>query len=236
MPGVDRTPSPNLSIAELCAMLKTERMTIYDDVVIQGVVTSTDRNGNFHKSFILESGGCGIEILEGLYDSYVRHDVGSVVSVKLQGMAISTSRGVLQAGLVAPEGSFYMLDYLSLESVVDAHIFKCDGHEEPLAHSVTLEGITEQMCGCLVEVESLVHIPNEGELQPYKWQSYQQFVNNFGKTIWCYTSEYANFSLLGIPQRAVTIRGILQRDKIAGVAGGEQYILKMRGVEDCIEE
>lgn len=232
----DDTPTPNITIEALAAMLQTERMTIYDDLVIQGSVTSTDRNGNFYKTFVIESGGYGIEILEGLYDSYVRHDVGSVVSVRLQGLALSTSRGVLQAGLVASEGSYYMLDYLSLESVIDEHIFVNYTYEELTPHVVTIDELTEEMCGRLVQIESLVHSPNEGELQPYTWGSYQQFVNNSDDSVWCYTSDYANFSLLAIPQATITLRGILQRDDISGVSGGEQYILEMRGVEDCVEE
>ncbi len=229
-------PAPNITIKRLCAMLESDMLLIYDDIVVRGSVTSTDRNGNFYKTFIIEDDGYGLEIMEGVYDSYVRHDVGSVVSVRLQGLALSTYRGVHQVGVKSVEGSYYALDYLSAEAVIDQHIFSTYTYAEVEPYVVRFEDLNEQMCGRLVSIESLRHLPTEGDTQPYTWGSYQQFVDNFDNSIWVYTSDYANFSLLEIPQQRVSLSGILQYGSISGVSGAEQYILEMRGVEDCVAE
>ncbi len=232
----DDTPTPNVTTQQLSEMLESESLIIYDDMIVQGSVTSTDRNGNFYKSFIIERYGYGLEILEGLYDSYVHHDVGCVVSIKLQGLIISRYLGVLRVGVIPDEGSYYTSDYMSSDVVIDEHIFSSNEYEIIEPHVVEIGELDEDMCGRLICVESLQHLPSDSDTQPYTWEGYQQFVDNYGNSIWSYTSEYANFSLLSIPQDRVCLCGILQWGSISGVSGGEQYILKMRGVDDCINE
>ncbi len=225
-------PTPNVTIAELAQALQTDKLIIYDNMVVQGSVTTTDQNGNFYKSFIIENDGYALEVLEGIYDSYVRHDVGAVVSVKLQGLALSSYAGVMQAGLEASTGSYYTLDYITLESLVDEHIF-CNGTYSAVTPlEVVIGELSEDMCGQLITISSLTHVPGEEDTQPYVWSGYQEFVDSEGSVVYCYTSSYANFSLLSIPQEEVSLCGILQYGSIYGVSG-EQYILVMRGVEDC---
>ncbi|MFI3282983.1 MAG: DUF5689 domain-containing protein [Rikenellaceae bacterium] len=226
-------PTSNITIRELADMVVTEKMLIYDDIVIQGVVTSTDRNGNFYKTFVVESGGYGVEILEGAYDSYVTHDVGRVVSVKLKGLALSRYMGVLQVGLEASAGSYYTLDYLSAQQIIDKYIYCGDSDVDVVPYDIEYADLTEEMCGRLVRIGSLTHLPSDDDVQPYMWGGYQQFVDNDDNSIYCYTSDYANFSLLEIPSSEVSLCGVLQWGEISGVSGGEKYILEMRGVEDC---
>ncbi len=231
-------PVPNVTIGELAQMLQTEKLIIYDDMVVQGSVTTTDQNGNFYKSFIIQSDGYAMEVLEGIYDSYVRHDIDAVVSVKLQGLVLSSYNGVMQAGLEATTGSYYTLDYITLESLVDEHIFSNGTYSAVTPHEVEIGELSEDMCGRLVKISSLTHVPGEEDTQPYVWSGYeedykyQEFVDSEENVIYCYTSSYANFSLLPIPQVEVSLCGILQYGSISGVSG-EQYMLTMRGVEDC---
>ncbi len=228
-------PLPNITIAELHSLVKSERMTIYDDMVVRGVVTSSDENGSFFKSFFIERDGYALEVLEGLYDSYTRHDVGSVVSVKLQGLALSFYQGVLQVGFEAAEGSYYMLDYLGSEQAVDERIFHTYTFEDVEPYDVEYEDLEEGMCGRLVRLNSLTHTPSDDALQPYTWSGYQHFVDNSGDSLYCYTSEYADFALMEIPSGEVSIGGILEYDAISGVSGGERFIIQMRGVDDCTQ-
>ncbi len=228
-------PLPNITIGELHDLVVTERMSIYDDMVVQGVVTSSDREGNFYKSFFVERDAYALEIMEGLYDSYTRHDVGSVVSVRLQGLALSRYMGVLQVGVVAEEGSYYMLDYLGSEQLAAEYIFNTYEYEDVEPCDVEYDELTEEMCGRLVRVNSLRHIPSEDALQPYTWSGYQLFVDEEQDSIYCYTGEYAGFSQVEISSSEVSLSGILQYSDISGVSGGEKYIIEMRDVEDCVE-
>ncbi len=229
-------PVQNITIKELSERLQTERLSITQDFIVQGNVTSTDRNGNFYKTFVIQSDGYALEVLEGIYDSYVRHDVGALVAVKLQGLALSTYCGVMQVGLESVTGSYYMLDYLSLESLINKHIFNSYTYSEVEPLCVSVDELDGVECGRLVCIYDLQHLPAEGATQPYTWAGYQQFVDSSGGVVYCYTSSYTNFALVEMPQGVVSLCGILQQDEIYGVSGGEQYIIEMRGVDDCVEE
>ncbi|MFR9593589.1 MAG: DUF5689 domain-containing protein [Rikenellaceae bacterium] len=233
---VGPAPASNITIAQLHTMLESESMLVYDDFIVRGTVTSTDRYGNFYKTFVMEDNGYGVEILEGLTDSYVRHDVGSVVVVKLQGLMCSRYLGVLQVGAKASEGSYYTLDYLGVEQVVDEVVFNSGTYSSAEPYTVDVSGLDSSMCGRLINIESLLHTPGEDDTQPYVWGGYQQFVDNSGGSVWCYTSDYATFASLAIPQQSVSLCGVLQWGSISGVSGGEQYIIEMRGVYDCVSE
>ena len=228
-------PIQNITICELSEQLETELFSIYSDYIVQGYVTSTDRYSNFYKSFVIQNNGYALEIMEGLYDSYVRHDVGALVVVKLQGLALTRDGGVMQAGLESMEGSYYTLDYLSLESIIDKHIFNSYTYSEVEPLSVSIEGLDAVECGRLVHIEELQHIPADEAQQPYTWSGYQEFQDATGASIYCSTSSYANFALVEIPSGTVSLCGILQYDSIYGISGGEQYIIKMRSAEDCVE-
>ncbi len=229
---VVEVPTPNITIGELSDMLQSERLIVYDDMIVQGSVTTTDRNGSFYKSFIIERDGSALEILEGLYDSFIYHDVGEIISLKLNGLALARSRGILQVGIVPSSGSWYTLDYLSAQPIIDEHIFCSNIFEEIIPLSTTCEELSEQMCGRLISLDSLTHLPAEDDLQPYVWGGYQQFVDNSQNSVWVYTSDYANFSQLSIPQEAISICGILQYSSIPYVTSDEVFIIEMRGVED----
>ncbi len=227
-------PISNVTIEQLQAMLESESLLIYDDMVVSGAVTSTDQNGNFYKTFLIQQNGYGLEVLEGIIDSYIHHDVGSVVTLKLQGLMIAKYREVLQVGLESATGSYYTLDYLEAAQIIDKHIFNSYTYSEIEPYIITIPDLTETICGRLVCVESLLHIPDEDATQPYTWGGYQQFIDTSGNSIWCYTSDYANFSLLEIPGGRLSLNGILQKGSISGVSG-DQYMLEMRGVYDCKE-
>ena len=70
------------TIAELVAMYKVENpMKIKDDIVIAGKVSTSDRTGNFYRSFYIQDETGGIEIKigkTGLYNDY-KPDRKSVV-------------------------------------------------------------------------------------------------------------------------------------------------------------
>ncbi len=229
-------PMPNITIVQLHEKLESESLLVYDDLIVQGTVTSTDRYGNFYKTFVMEEDGYGVEVLEGLTDSYTRHDVGSIVVVKLKGLMLSKYREVVQVGQQSTEGSYYTLDYLGATQVVDERIFNSYKISDIEPCEVSIAELTTDMCGGFVKIKSLLHTPSDDDTQPYTWGGYQQFVDNSDNSVWCYTSDYATFSLLAIPQYSVSLSGILRWGSISGVSGGEQYIIEMRGVYDCESE
>ncbi|MFI3277231.1 MAG: DUF5689 domain-containing protein [Rikenellaceae bacterium] len=224
----------NTTIESLHSTLVSERFDIMDDVIVEGVVTANDESGNIYKSFFMESDGYALEVLEGQYDLHVARPVGQRVVLKLEGLSLARYNSVVRVGLKAPDYSYYTLDYLEVQALIDLHIFNCGSTTEVEARSVSIGELTADMCGSLVEIEGLIHTPAVDDTQPYLWEGYECFEADGGARIWCNTSSYANFASVTIPSERVLIRGILKQESGIPSVSGEQYIVVMRDVEDCI--
>ena len=72
----DKLPTRNTTIADLKGRYPNEYHTIEQDIVCEGRVTSSDRDGNFYRSLFIEDESGGLEILLGIYDSYTQYPVG----------------------------------------------------------------------------------------------------------------------------------------------------------------
>ncbi len=216
---------------------------VKDDMRIRGNVTAHDKGGNFYKTFVIEEDGYGVEILEGLTDSYVRHQLGAEIFVSLNGLRITRSRGVMQIGVATYQGSSYDIDYMGHEYFVDQHITN-SGYENLITpRVVTLSELTgaegadfvEKMCGSLVRIDGVVYSPDESG-DDGLWSGYRCFVDVSGESeveLWCYTSSYSNYSMCEIPTGEVSLIGIMQSDAISG-STVQRPILKMRDLDDCI--
>ena len=122
----------NTTIAELCAMYKTGvPWTIDRDIVIAGKVTTTDKPGNFYKSFYIQDETGGIEIKMGRNGLYNFYQEGQTVYVRCYGLTLGMygyksgnygGQGMVQLGYVDPSGS-YETSYLESTYLIDSHIF-----------------------------------------------------------------------------------------------------------------
>ena len=59
---------PNMSLAELRKLWSGETFEIQDDVVVGGVVTSSDKEGNFYQTFTISDNTGAAEIMAGMRD------------------------------------------------------------------------------------------------------------------------------------------------------------------------
>ena len=123
----------NTTIAELCGMYTTGKpWNIDKDIIIKGQVTTTDRPGNFYKSFYIQDGTGGIELKlgkNGLYNDYLP---GQWVYVKCHGLTLGMygykdgnygGQGMIQIGYEDPTES-YETAYLESTMLIDTHVFK----------------------------------------------------------------------------------------------------------------
>ncbi len=69
------------------------------------------------------------------------------------------------------------------------------------------------------------------ELDEASWAGYRRFVDQSGRAIHTYVSEYADFARREPPAGRCILRGILQYDDARG-----RYLLKLRDERDCSEE
>ena len=72
-------PVPTMSIATLRSLYKGDPVSVTGkrSVVVSGNVTTSDREGNFFRSFFIEDETGAVEIRAGLYDLHAVYRLGS---------------------------------------------------------------------------------------------------------------------------------------------------------------
>ncbi|MFI3265289.1 MAG: DUF5689 domain-containing protein [Rikenellaceae bacterium] len=224
------TVEPNTTIEHLHTLYAMGTRDVNQELIVSGYVTANDEHDNFYKSFVIESDGYAIEILDGLFNSYVRHPLGSQIILQLNGLSLDRYLGVLRTGLSAPATSSYSLDYMSAEAIVDLHVSVVAFSSEITAQTFTLDQLEESQAGRFISIDGLTLYTEDGIERT--WSGYSLFRNQAQESIWCYTSSYANFASEKIPQNEVTLQGILEYGDTDSET--DQFIIKLRGAEDCI--
>lgn len=230
-PPVARSaPAPTLTLATLHKLCENGPTLIEEELVVAGTVTTSDREGNFYRTLCIEEGAFGLEILVGGESLYSRYPVGCKLHLRLKGLAVGRSRGVLQVGLAAPAYSFQELDYLAAQPLIDEHLFRVGLGDEPPARRCSISELTPAQCGTLVLVAGLRHLPlDEVAEEGSSLEGYHRFVDHAGEVLHLYVSPYARFGAEPLPTREVVLRGILQYVTSGDYAG---YILKPRDEGD----
>ena len=135
------------SIADLVSGYTIGQPKVLTNTVIKGVVTTTDRPGNFYKSFYIqdETGGIDIKVgKNGLYNDYL---LGQTVYVDCEDLTLGMygyksgnygGMGMAQLGFSDPSGS-YETSYMEIPLLIDAHVLRGNPSE---LHPVTPAVIT----------------------------------------------------------------------------------------------
>ena len=135
------------SIADLVSGYTIGQPKVLTNTVIKGVVTTTDRPGNFYKSFYIQDETGGIEIKvgkNGLYNDYL---LGQSVYVDCEDLTLGMygyksgnygGMGMAQLGFSDPSGS-YETSYMEIPLLIDAHVLRGNPSE---LHPVTPAVIT----------------------------------------------------------------------------------------------
>lgn len=125
------------TIAQLVKMYKdngSKPLTIRDNVIIAGKVTTTDQPGNFYKSFYIQDATGGIEIKIGKNGLYNDYKPGQTIYVKCRDLTVGMygyksgnygGQGMVQIGYADPSGS-YETSYLEAPLLIDSHIIRGD--------------------------------------------------------------------------------------------------------------
>ncbi|MFR9503536.1 MAG: DUF5689 domain-containing protein [Rikenellaceae bacterium] len=226
----DEAPRGNATIEQIHTSYAAGLRTINEEVIVEGIVTANDEYGNFFKSFIIESEGYAIEVLDGLYDSYVKHPIGCHLSLRLNGLGLDRYLGLLRVGLVAPASSSYTLDYMTADAIIDQHISQIGFGEEVTPQQREINELLEERAGEFILIDGLTLHTEDGVERT--WSDYALFRDKNLDTIWCYTSPYADFALSKIPQGTLSLRGILEYGSTDSYTN--QFIIKLRGASDCI--
>ena len=222
-------PGPvTATIAQLREKYAGETFPVTGDIVVSGRVNSSDYDENFYRTFCIEEDGAGIEVMAGIDHLHNDFPMGCRVTLRLKGLALGESHGVLQAGRMPAPGSGFATDYLGSKASLDAAVTRNDGPLQPVVPTLsTLSRLTPEHCGTLVRIEALCYTPED--LTPGTWAGYKRFTDDEGAEIYTYVRSYARFADNEVPVGRCSLTGILQYDD----AGDGRYILKLRDESDC---
>ncbi len=216
------------TIARFNEALVGQTPAITGDVVLEGVVTTSDEAGSFYRTFCIEEAGVGLEVMACIDQLHNDCPVGCRVTLHLEGLAAGRSRGVVQVGREPAPGSGYTTDYIGSKPALDAHVERHDeALQAVLPTRLTIAELTPARCGSLVRIDGLRYAPEE--VIEGSWSGEKRFRDDTGAEIRTYVRPYARFADRKVPTGPGSITGILQRDD----AG--HYLLKPRHEEDLLQ-
>ena len=206
--GDDATPEPvTATIRQLREKFAGTTFPVTGDIVVSGRVTTSDYDENFYRTFCIEEDGAGIEVMAGIDHLHNDFPEGCHVTLRLRGLALGESHGVLQAGRIPAAGSGFATDYIGSKAAPGE--------------------LTPERCGTLVRIGALGYTPED--LTPGTWAGYKRFTDDTGAAVYTYVRSYARFADDEVPVGRCTLTGILQYD----ATGEGRYILKLRDENDC---
>lgn len=224
-PAEQAGPQPaTITIRRLNELFLDTTVVVEGDIVVSGTVTAGDSGGNFYRTICIGQDGAGMEILAGVDRLYNDYPVGCGVTLRLKGLALGRSRGVLQAGRSPAAGSGYATDYIGSKPALDAVLSRSgETLSPPDPIRTTIGGLTSSMCGALIRIERVRYSPEGADDRT--WSGYRRFTDTGGREIYTYVRNYADFAGREIPTWYLSLTGILQRE-------GSRYILKPRDEND----
>ena len=227
--GDDATPEPvTATIRQLREKFAGTTFPVTGDIVVSGRVTTSDYDENFYRTCCIEEDGAGIEVMAGIDHLHNDFPEGCQVTLRLRGLALGESHGVLQAGRMPAAGSGFAADYIGSKAALDAAVTRNGEALKPIAPTLLSPGeLTPERCGTLVRIGALSYTPED--LTPGTWAGYKRFTDDVGAAVYTYVRSYARFADDEVPVGRCTLTGILQYD----ATGEGRYILKLRDENDC---
>ncbi len=217
------------TVAALRARYAGTPFTVTGDIVVAGRVTTSDRAENFFRTLCIEDDEAGLEVMAGIDHLHNDFPIGCRVTLRLKGLTVAESRGVLQVGRAPAAGSGYATDYIGSQPALAAALVRSgESLHSPTPALRRIDELTPALCGTLVRIDGLRYTP--GELTAATWAGYKRFTDADDNTVYTYVRPYARFADADVPVGAVSLTGILQYD----AAGDGRYLLKLRDENDCL--
>lgn len=224
---------PNISIAQLRTLSSRDKaVTHTDDIIIKGIVTSNDSDGNFYRTLFIEDDTAAAEIFVGFYDLCTVYPPGCKISLKLNGCASHIEDEILQIGLPNNSYAANYIDYFYTAAVADRYITRDNITNTVIATNLTIPQLNPGYCGRLIQLDNLRHTPHSDEVQGVA-AGYHRYCDNAGNCVYLHVSEYADFAEIELPKQTLSIIGILYYSSV-GYNVGKQFVIKPRTTDDIL--
>lgn len=219
----------NETLAGLRTRYAGTPFTIGSDIVVAGTVTSSDHAENFYRTLCIEDNEAALEVMAGIDHLHNDFPVGCRITLRLNGLRIGETRGVLQAGRPPAPGSGYVTDYIGSRPALAAALVRSGETLNPPTPALRkIAELRPELCGTLVRIDGLRYTPED--LTSATWAGYKRFTDAESNAVWTYVRSYARFADVEVIAGTVSLTGILQYD----ASGDGRYILKLRDENDCL--
>ncbi len=228
-PRVDSTKlEANTTIAELKAiypgkLLKLTDTSLYqkDSILIEGVVTTDDKSGNFYKSIVIQDNTGAIEVKINKTTLYNDYKLGQKVVIYCNGLFLGDYGGLIQLGSTYTENGVTEIGGLEGDVIIKKHIFrkgKTLFQLDPM--DLTPANLTASNQSKLIRLNNvqftLINSPIDGKPMTYADAINKVTINHSVNTcpatfsnVVLRTSGFAKFAGNAIPELNGTIVGIL---------------------------
>ena len=227
--GDDKEYATIKSLTEIADLYQGSLVDFEEDITTFGYVVSSDKEGNFYKSIIIqdspENPSIGFEVLIDDFNLNARYIVGRKIFIKLKGLFLNRKNGAYQIGAentfrngvtqIGPNDYVYFIDRSSEIATIISTELKTT--ELTDAHINTLIKINNLQS----ETQGLTYA-NSSNTDPVDriFTSCDSF-----ETITLTTSGFADFKALPIPDKKGSITAILNKFE-------NDYQLFIRGTND----
>lgn len=221
----------NTSFVEVKNLHSEEVVQIHDDLILEGYVISSDREGNFFGTLHFQDNPNkpteGFQMDIDLRDSHLLYPVGSKIFIKLKGLYLGKRKGVYKLG-----GVFTSFGNLSIgrlpANVVSQHIIaSCDSDASLVPVQISLDILDDTMVNTLVQLNDVELIKEELNL-PFaeiQKETERNLVDCNDHEITLLNSGYADFQAEILPSGRGSLIGVLLKDN-------KEFQIVIRSLED----
>jgi hypothetical protein len=209
----------NTTITEVKALYRGETIRIDQDLVLSGVVVSSDKAGNFfgslHFQDLPESPSTGIQLELDVRDTHLTFPPGATIVLKLKGLYLGKSSGIFKLGAVFNSFGNHYVGRLPA-AVAGVHLYSgCASRENPQPVDVAIGELEEQMHNTLVRFIGVEFSGDDLDLPyaPEKEDGYRLLTTCEGNTITLLNSGYSDFHSSIVPGGHGSITGVLHGDR-----------------------
>lgn len=225
--------SSNISYTDLKSLAANQTVQIHDDLIIEGIVVSSDQAGNFFNTIHIQNTfsdhAQGLQIELELRDSYLLYPPGTKIYIRLKGLYLGQSKGVYKLGGAFTSFGSTVVGRLPTLAINDHIFISCEAITPPIANELTIESLKDLHLSTFIVLINLEFANNDLSLsfaEP-EVETVRMLEDCAGRTIALINSGYSDFQSMLLPEANGSIKGVVVKD-------GNNLALKIRDTNDLL--
>lgn len=222
---------PNTSYSELKDLYIDATVQIQEDLILEGYVVSSDKDGNFFSVLHFQDSPTnpseGLQLEIDLRDSHLFFNVGQRILIKAKGLYLGKSQGVFKLGGVFTSFGNISVGRLPSNSVFEHVLISCEPPSTIVPVKTTIADLNEAMTNTLVEIEDVeIFVADLGlSFADEREETERILIDCQDNEITLVNSGFSDFQDTILPELRGTIIGLLAQEN-------GTFQLVIRGLED----